>query len=449
MSVFKTYDVRGLWGQEIDPEFAYRLGRALPRHMKTDGFLLGHDARVHSPELYRALAAGLVEEGVSVTGIGLASTPLLHYSQMDRNQGAAVMVTASHNPPEYHGFKVFDSSGGSMSYDKGLKEVETIVAGIAAPSTIPQIQFPEVESLESYVSYVAAAGAGKHLPGGIVIDISNGSSGPVFRRLAEVMGIKARILNATPDGTFPNHGPNPLNEKSRVQAAAEVVKEGAAFGVVLDGDGDRILFIDEKGRGIENYFLSCLVCEDILSRHKGAAIVYDLISSRVLPERIRELGGKAVVSRVGYTFLYDQMVASHAVFGAETSGHVYFKVSDTYYTESAAYALAVILRLLATRTRPISEIVQPLRDRYAQSPEVNVEVADKQAALREIERHFPGGQVDRLDGVSISFDEFWFNVRASNTEPLLRVRLEGRKERLVREKTEEIRRILAPGGSTA
>jgi len=442
MSVFKTYDVRGVWGQGIDLPLAYRLGRALPRYMKAKSFLIGYDARVHSAELYRALAAGLLDEGVSLAGIGLASTPYLHYTQIDRKQAAAVMVTASHNPPQYHGFKVFDSTGGSMSYDKGLKEVEAIVSSIAAPSAIPERSFPDVEGLNKYVSFIAEAGGKKRLSRKIVIDISNGSSGPVFKRLAEVMGIDARILNADPDGTFPHHDPNPLKEESRLQAAAEVVSLGAAFGVVLDGDGDRILFVDERGRGIENYFLSCLVSEELLAHQKGAAIVYDLISSRVLPERIRELGGKPVVSKVGYTFLYDQMVATRALFGAETSGHVYFKVSDTYYTESAAYALAVILRLLASSGRPLSELVQPLRDRYAQSPEINVEVADKQKAMDEIEKRFASGKIDHMDGVSVSFDDFWFNVRPSNTEPLLRLRLEARNADIARAKTEEIRAIL-------
>jgi phosphomannomutase len=445
MSVFKTYDVRGVWGQGVDLALGYRLGRALPRHMKAGNFLIGHDARVHSAELYLSLAAGLIDEGVSVTGIGLASTPLLHYTQMDRGQDAAVMVTASHNPPQYHGFKVFDSSGGSMSYDKGLKEVEALVAGISAPIPIPHRSFPEADGLEKYAGFVAAAAGGKRLRKKVVIDVSNGSSGSVFRRLAEVMGMDALLLNADPDGSFPNHDPNPLKEESKVQASREVLRREAAFGVILDGDGDRILFVDEQGRGIENYFLSCLVSEELLARTPGAAVVYDLISSRVLPERIRELGGKPVVSRVGYTFLYDQMVASGAVFGAETSGHVYFKVSDTYYTESAAYALAVIVRLLATRARPLSEMVQPLRDRYAQSPEINVEVADKQKAMKEIELHFPGGAIDRTDGVSVSFDDFWFNVRPSNTEPLLRLRLEARNADIAREKSGEIMRILAPG----
>ena len=442
MSVFKTYDVRGVWGQGIDLPFSYRLGRALPRHMKARTFLIGHDARVHSAELYRALAAGLLDEGASVTGIGMASTPLLHYTQMDRKAEAAVMVTASHNPPQYHGFKVFDASGGSISYDKGLSRVEKLLDSIPAPAAIPQKSFPGTDGLDAYVRFVAAAAGGKRLSKQIVIDASNGSSGPVFRRLAEVMGLDAVLLNPDPDGTFPNHDPNPLKDESKEQAAREVVRQKAAFGVILDGDGDRILFVDENGRGIENYFLSCLVCEQLLARQKGAAIVYDLISSRVLPERIRELGGNPVVSRVGYTFLYDQMVAAGAAFGAETSGHVYFKVSETYYTESAAYALAVIVGLLAGRGKALSELVRPLRDRYAQSPEINVEVADKQKAMEEIERRFPGGKIDRLDGLSISFDDFWFNVRPSNTEPLLRLRLEARTAEIARARSQEIARIL-------
>jgi phosphomannomutase len=221
-----------------------------------------------------------------------------------------------------------------------------------------------------------------------------------------------------------------------------VVDYGAAFGVILDGDGDRILFVDEKGAPIENYFLSCLVAEELLSRSRGAAIVYDLISSRVLPERIAELGGRPVVSRVGYTFLYDQMVASHAVFGAETSGHVYFKVSDTYYTESAAYALAVLLRLLAARPQPLSQIVAPLRTRYAQSPEINVEVPDKEKAMAEIEKRYATGTIDKLDGVSVSFEDFWFNVRPSNTEPLLRLRLEAKTADIARARSDEIRKVL-------
>ena len=442
MSVFKTYDIRGVWGDEVDPVLAYRIGRGLARYMKAGSYLLGYDARVHSPELYGAVAAGLVDEGAAVAGTGLASTPQLHYTQIDGRFPAAVMVTASHNPPKYHGFKVFDAKGGSLSYDKGLRKVEALVAGIPAPAAISKPSIRSVEALDQYVAFVAKASGGRKLGAKIVIDVSCGSAGPVFRRLTESLGVDAVILNEKPDGNFPAHDPNPLKAESREQAAKEVKDTGAAFGVVLDGDGDRILFVDEKGQGIENYFLSCLVAEELLARTPGAAIVYDLISSRVLPERIRELGGEPVVSRVGYTFLYDRMVASGAVFGAETSGHVYFKVSDTYYTESAAYALVVLMGLLASRGRPLSELVAPLRSRYVQSPEINVEVADKEKAMREIEKRYAKGRIDKLDGVSVEFPDFWFNVRPSNTEPLLRLRLEAKRAEVAQARTEEIKSVL-------
>ncbi|HET6451552.1 MAG TPA: hypothetical protein VFI08_09580, partial [Spirochaetia bacterium] len=259
MSVFKTYDVRGVWGQGVDLALAYRIGRALPRHMNARTFLIGYDARVHSAELYQALAAGLLDEGVDVTGAGLVSTPLLHYTQMNLRQQAAVMVTASHNPPEYHGFKFFDSTGGSLSYDKGLSAVEKLVAGITAPAAIPSRTFPTTDGLEKYAQFVAGSASGRKLSRKIVIDASNGSSGPELRRLVQVMGQDAVLLNMEPDGTFPNHDPNPLKEKSRAQASAEVARQNAAFGVILDGDGDRILFVDEAGRSIENYFLAALV----------------------------------------------------------------------------------------------------------------------------------------------------------------------------------------------
>ena len=443
MGVFKTYDIRGVYGKEIDEQLVYRIGRALARHLPARTWLLGYDAREHSAALYRAVAAGLADEGRTVTGTGLTSTPQLHFTQVHRGFEAGVMVTASHNPKEYHGCKVFDGAGGSVSYEKGLDRVEAIVAGVPAPERVPERAFPEIDGVEEYVAFVAGnAGQGRKLAGRVVIDISNGSAGRIFSRLVERLGVDAVILNAEPDGRFPNHDPNPLKEESRRQAAAAVRGRKADFGVVLDGDGDRILFVDEKGQGIENYFLSCLVAEDLLASRPGAAIVYDLISSRVLPERITELGGTPVASKVGYTHLYDRMVAAGAVFGAETSGHVYFKVSDTYYTESAAWALTAVLGLLSRRRLPLSALVEPLRGRYAQAPEINVEVEDKEAALARVEQAFPGAKIERVDGLSVDLGDCWFNVRPSNTEPLLRLRLEARSAGIAAARTAELRGLL-------
>lgn len=465
MGVFKTYDIRGVYGAEIDEALAWRIGRALARHLRATKFLLAYDARLHSPSLYRALASGLLQERARVEGIGLATTPQLHFTQIHRGFEAGVMVTASHNPPQYHGFKVYDATGGSVSYEKGLDRVEALLPSITAPAGptptgVPSATFPESDSVAEYVDFVIEKAAADSPPMGrasaspqrrtavppgyrAVVDASNGAAGRVFTRLVEKLGMEAVVINAEPDGRFPAHDPNPLKPESKRQVSGAVLERKADFGVVLDGDGDRILFVDERGNGIENYFLACLVAEEILSSSPGAAIVYDLISSRVLPERVRELGGTPVVSKVGYTFLYDRMVESKALFGAETSGHVYFKVTDRYYTESAAWALVVLARLLSRRREPLSKLVAPLAARYAQSPEINLEVEDKARAMERVAREFAGGRIERLDGISVEFPDFWFNLRPSNTEPLLRLRLEARSPEIASARAEEIRRLLA------
>jgi phosphomannomutase len=438
MSVFKTYDVRGVYGRDIDERLAYRIGRGVARFTGARTFLLGHDARLHSPGLYRAVAAGLLAEGRAVSGAGLVSTPHLHYSQINSGQEAGIMVTASHNPKEYHGLKIFDKSGGSLSYDKGLREVEGIVGGIPAPAEVPSVSFPEKDSLEQYLDFVVTAAQAEKPRGRVVVDASNGSGGREFSRLAQRLGVAATVLNGAPDGSFPNHDPNPLKEESRRQVSAAVKAEGADFGVVLDGDGDRILFVDEKGQSIENYFLCSLIAEELLAGSPGGAVVYDLISSRVLPENITRAGGRAVMSKVGYTFLYDLMVSEKALFGGETSGHVYFKVTDRYYTESAAYALVLLLRLVSRRGVTLSSLVDPMRVRYVQSPEINVEVADKEAAMGKVKEAYAAGKLSTLDGISLEFPDFWFNLRPSNTEPLLRLRLEARSRAVAEARTAEI-----------
>lgn len=285
----------------------------------------------------------------------------------------------------------------------------------------------------------------------MVIDVGGGSAGRVFRRLSERLELHALILNEQPDGSFLNRDPNPLKPESRVHAAARVLDSKSDLAALMDGDGDRVVFLDEHGASIENYFVSALIAEELLQRTPGSPIVYDLISSRALPERIRELGGRPVVSRVGYTFVYDAMLESGAVFGAETSGHVYFKVTDRYYTESAAYALVMLLLVLEKRQRPLSELVAPLRGRYHQSPEINIEISDKEEVLREMERYYGklGASIDKLDGVSVAFKDFWFNLRPSNTEPLIRLRLEAVDAETARAKGAEVHELIQRiGGGT-
>ncbi len=442
MGVFKTYDIRGIYGREIDRDLAYRLGRAFARHAALGSCVVAYDARTYSAELCERLIAGLRYEGARVLTLGLTSTPHLHHTQIAGGFDGAVMVTASHNPPRYHGFKLFGAGGGSVSYDTGLAEIERLVDRLPEAGAAAAGRLESSSDMGPYIEFLAAAASADLSRLKVVIDASNGSAGAVFRSLAARLGLNAGVMNGTPDGFFPNHGPNPLEPASHEQIAAEVVRTGADVGAVVDGDGDRVIFVDEKGRALENSFVSALIAEQLLAASPGAAIVHDLISSRVLSERIAEAGGRPVVSRVGYTFIHRAMVGEQALFGTETSGHVYFRTADGHITESAAYALVVVLNLLAARRRPLSELARPLRERYAQAPEINVEVADREAAMNKVEERHRGAVTGRLDGISVSYPDYWFNVRPSNTEPILRVRLEARSAAIAEAAAAELRSLI-------
>lgn len=451
--IFKAYDIRGVFGQGVDTDFAYKLGRAFARFVKAKNYMVGYDARKHSRDLYDSLIQGLLAEGCNVTGLGMVSTPQLHYCQIKGGFEAGIMVTASHNPPQYHGFKFFDASGGSISFAKGLNIVKDKVLNMNGNEDNEDIvnhekvatgTYKEEDRILEYIDFLASVLSNTTEPVKIktVIDSANGSGGREFNLLSEKIGLDTCIINEEPDGNFPNHNPNPLEKESREQTAAKILETGADFGAVLDGDGDRIIFIDDKGEPVENYFISCLIAEELLKNNPGSAIVYDLISSRVLPECIKEKGGKPVVSKVGYTYIYDAMIENKALYGGETSGHVYFKVDSSYYTESAAYAFIMLLNMMSDSKEKLSDKIKPLKERYAQAPEINLEVKDKQKGMEAVEKKYNNGEIDRLDGLSISFKDFWFNLRPSNTEPLLRLRLEGINKEIANKKAEEIIKLI-------
>ena len=446
---FKAYDIRGLYGAGIDDTLAFRVGRAFARFSGGVDLLGGYDARTHSGELLRAFAAGATSAGSRLYDAGCLSTPALHYLQMQRGYGAAVMATASHNPPQYHGFKLYDGSGASVSYAKGLAEIEAAVAADREPlpTALPTPPALPATAVDEYVAFATAHVRHEVHGMKVVIDISNGSAGALVQAAADALQLDATILNAAPNGTFPAHPPNPLEKESQREVAAAVPRTGAALGALLDGDGDRILFFDERGEPLHSYFAGALIASSLLGRHPGSAIVYDLISSRVFPEEIAAAGGVPVRTRVGYNFLYDEMVRSGAVYGNETSGHFYFRVRGSFYTESAVYGLGVLLNLIAERGTPLSELAAPLRARYVQQEEINIRLDRLQprAALQRVREAFADGEQEELDGVSVSYDRFWFNVRPSNTEPLLRLRLEAVDEAAMNDATARIVKLLDAG----
>ena len=446
---FHAYDIRSVYGAGIDVPLAYRIGRALARHLDADRYLLGHDARTHSPALSDALARGLAAEGRRAAGVGLTTTPALHYLQLAGGHDAAVMATASHNPPEYHGFKVFDAFGGFVSYDKGLARVEELLPGMAGEGdrgdrVRDRVGMEAPPAPERYVDFVAGAAEGAPVAP-VMVDVSNGSAGALTQAVSERLGGFITVLNGQPDGSFPAHPPNPLEPASLCDIAPAVRESGAAFGAILDGDGDRVLFVDERGEAVACSFSGALLAGAMLRRHPGAAVVHDLIASRVFAEEVVAAGGSAVRSPVGYTNLYDAMVDSAAVFGCETSGHLYFRVSDAYFTESVLYAVVMMASLLARSGRPLSALIAPLRSRYAQSAEINLPVAarqEAQAAMERIRRRFRDAQLDTLDGLSVAYGHVWFTIRPSNTEPLLRLRLEGRDADTVAATLAEVRAVI-------
>ena len=441
MSAFKAYDVRGVYGAEIDAALAFRIGRVFARFSGAKELLGAADARTHSAELLRAFGAGAASAGSTLHDAGCISTPALHYLQMRRGYGAGVMATASHNPPQYHGFKLFDGNGGSVSAAR-LRVIEAAVAEDAGPppEPMPALAALPGDALQDYVAFATAHVRPEVRGMKVVVDASNGSAGGLLEAAAERLGLDAVILNAAPDGSFPAHPPNPLEAASQRQAAAAVPRAGAVLGAVLDGDGDRILFFDETGRPLESYFAGALIAGALLEREPGAAVVYDLISSRVFPEAIAAAGGIPVKAPVGYSNLYAAMVRAGALYGNETSGHLYFRVRGSFYTESAIYGLGVLLNLLLQRGRPLSELAAPLRARYVQQEEINVRLdrLDPAAALQRVRDAFADGLEEELDGVSVSCDRFWFNLRPSNTEPLLRLRLEAVDEQALAEVTARV-----------
>ena len=345
MNPFKAYDVRGVYGIDVDQKFSFQLGYAFSHFIDQKGLLVGFDARMHSAELLDAFALGARSGGSLVHNAGLITTPALHYLQIKYGFSGGVMVTASHNPSEYHGFKLFNGSGGSVSYGKGLQAIESYIQNnpIEIPNKFPVLSVTFDKKLIEYIKFITAEFNSNFRKLKIVIDASNGSAGAIVQAAMGEIDVNAIFLNSQPDGTFPAHSPDPLDIKSHNLIASEVLRNEADFGALLDGDGDRVIFFDEKGQLINSNFTSCLIALSLLNNHPGSAIVHDLIASRVFPEIIAEAGGLPVRSRIGYTFLYDKMCESKAVFGSETSGHLYFRVNDNFYTESSIYGIVKLL----------------------------------------------------------------------------------------------------------
>ncbi|MBA2519491.1 MAG: phosphomannomutase/phosphoglucomutase [Chloroflexia bacterium] len=426
-AIFKAYDVRGLVPTELSPKIAREIGRALVATLKPDEVAVGRDMRVSGSAIAGALIDGIRDGGADVSDLGLVSTDALYFAVGKFGYPAGVMVTASHNPAAYNGLKICREDARALSLESGLAPIrDLILAGAVPPAAVNggRGTVQQRDILAAYADYMLSqvnAGGIRRLK--IAIDAGNGMAGltvpPVFARLpVEVVPLYFEL-----DGTFPNHPANPIEPENVAALRQVVVEQGCDLGAAFDGDADRVFLIDERGGLVGGDMVTALVAVKMLQRSPGAAIVYNLICSRSVPETITRLGGRPVRSRVGHSYIKETMRAEDAVFGGEHSGHFYFR--DNWYADSGMLALLTVLELMSEARQPLSALLAPL-DTRARSGEINSEVADPAAVMAAVERDYAaaGAEVDHLDGVTVNFPDWWFNLRSSNTQPLLRLNVE-------------------------
>ncbi len=431
-SIFKAYDVRGLYGEQIDEHVAYRLGRAFALVLAdmyataaTELRLaIGRDMRLQAESLSERYVAGMRDEGAHVLDIGMVGTEMLYWTVGSRGLDGGLMCTASHNPKAYTGAKLVGRGALPLSGDSGIGELrEIMTAGEPGPAAEP-VGGTETEDVgepfrEDALAFIDQSSI---QPMKVVLDGGNGMAGPTCGSILDMLGLDQVKLYWEPDGEFPDHEPNPLLEENRRFIIDKVLSERADLGIAWDGDADRCFFIDDTGRFVDGDFLTALLAQSILAKEPGAAILYDVRASRAVRDLVEAAGGSAHVNRVGHAFFKARMREEGAAFGGEVSGHYYFR--DFYCADSGTLPALLILELLSAKGAKMSELLAPLLARYFISGEINSEVSDSDAKMEEIASRYSDGEVSHLDGVSVDYEDWHFNVRASNTEPLLRLNLE-------------------------
>jgi phosphomannomutase len=428
--IFKAYDIRGLYGSEMDGDTAWLIGRAFARVLadlraKPTSDLrvgLGRDMRIEAPEMAARLRDGLVAEGCTVMDAGMVGTEMLYFLVGSRELDGGAMVTASHNPKAYTGVKLVREGALAFSGDAGIGEIQaTIAAGMPDPPGGGSAETVDIYG-EFHEHALRSIDAGAVRPLRVVVDGGNGMAGPMVGPLFERLGIEPVETYWTPDGEFPGHEPNPLLPENRQFIIDRVRSEGADLGIAWDGDADRCFFIDDRGEFVDGDFLTALLAAQVLGREPGATILYDVRASRAVADTVARLGGTAQVNRVGHAFFKIGMREHGGTFGGEVSGHYYFR--EFWSADSGTLPALLILELLSKEARPLSELVGALSSQYFISGEINSEVADQDAKMQEIAAAHSDAEVSWLDGVSIDYPDWHFNVRSSNTEPLLRLNLE-------------------------
>jgi phosphomannomutase len=439
--VFKAYDVRGLYPVELDEEGAYAIGRAYVEQFKPKRIAVGRDMRIHAPAMQRATIEGAADGGADVVDVGTVGTEMVYFAVDALGLDGGIMVTASHNPKEYTGMKIVRRGALPVGGESGLFDVrDRALKGFGDVRRRGKIEPVDiwpgfVERVLSFVDISAIK------PLRVVIDAANGMAGAMLPPILERLPIDAVRCFFEPDGTFPNHEPNPLLPENREFIIRKTMQETADLGVAYDGDADRCFFVDDTGDFVPGDFITALLAESILDKVPGGKVIYDLRASWAVPETIERAGGVPLINRVGHAYIKHRMRQDDAVFGGEVSAHYYFR--DFSQADSGTVPFLLMLELISKKGQKLSEILEPYRSRYFITGELNTPVADVARALRDLEERFgPEGNVSHLDGVSVESGDWHFNVRPSNTEPLLRLNLEARSQELMERKRDEVLGII-------
>jgi len=441
--VFKAYDVRGIYPNELDEDGAYAIGRAYVEQFEPRAIAVGRDMRLSSPQMQRAVIEGAADAGADVVDIGLAGTEMLYFAVGSLGLDGGIAVTASHNPKQYTGMKIVRRGALPVGGESGLLQVCDRALAISGRSRVQdsgrvrkEDVYPAfVERVLSFIDVSAVK------PLRVVIDAANGMAAAMLPPVLERLPIDAVRHFFEPDGSFPNHEPNPLLPENREFIVRKTTEENADLGVAYDGDADRCFFVDDTGEFVPGDFVTALLAESILAKELGGKVIYDLRASWAVPETIELAGGVPLVNRVGHAYIKLRMREEDAVFAGEVSAHYYFR--DFYQADSGVIPFLLTLELISKKGQKLSEILEPYRSRYFITGEINTPVADVALKLQELEEHFGAvGKVSHLDGISIEADDWHFNVRPSNTEPLLRLNLEARSRELMERKRDEVLAVI-------
>ncbi|HUP33595.1 MAG TPA: phosphomannomutase/phosphoglucomutase [Gaiellaceae bacterium] len=443
-AVFKAYDVRGVHPTELDEEGAYAIGRAYVEHFEPRRIAVGRDMRVSSPSMATALIDGALDGGADVLDLGLVGTEMVYFAVGELGLDGGVCVTASHNPKEYTGMKIVRGGALPVGGESGLFDVRDRALEIVADSNYLPPRRGELRQEDIWPAFVEKVLSFVDLealrPLKVVIDAATGMAGAMLPPVLERLPIEAVTCYFEPDGTFPNHEPNPLLPENREFIIGKTREEGADFGVAYDGDADRCFFVDDTGEFVPGDFVTALLAETVLAKEGGGKVIYDVRASRAVPETIERAGGEALINRVGHAYIKHRMREEDAVFGGEVSAHYYFR--DFSQADSGVVPFLLLLELVSKRGQKLSEILAPYRERFFLTGEINTPVADVPRKLRELEERYADGRITHLDGISVDYDDWHFNVRPSNTEPLLRLNLEATSQELMDAKRDEVLELI-------